>query len=110
MIVLMSALHFAWVTGLAERNRVRWVVVEGMHIVSQKEKTFCKLVKNTIFTEKTFMNCSILPHQRMPYLQISRRKLLRIAITVKVVTLTLVFCFESFLLYGYRRTGFNCVV
>ena len=37
-------------------------------------------------------------------------KILRIAITVEVETLTLVFCFESFLLYRYRRTGFNCVV
>ena len=29
-----------------------------------REKTFCELVKNTIFVEKTFADCLVLQHQR----------------------------------------------
>ena len=42
-------------------------------------KIFYELVKNTIFVEKTFTDCSLLPCQRMPCPQISQRKLSRIA-------------------------------
>ena len=38
-----------------------------------------ELVKNTIFAEKTFTDCSLLPCQRMPRPQISQRNLSRIA-------------------------------
>jgi len=38
-------------------------------------ENFRKLVKNTIFAEKTFADCSLLLHQRTPRSQISRRKL-----------------------------------
>ena len=37
------------------------------------------MVENMIFVEKTFAECSLVPCQRMPHLQISRRKLLLIA-------------------------------
>ena len=40
---------------------------------------FRELVKNTVFTEKTFVDCSLLPHQRMSHPQILWRKLSRIA-------------------------------
>ena len=36
-------------------------------------------VKNTTFEERTFVDCSFLPHQIMSHLQILRRKLSRIA-------------------------------
>ena len=42
-------------------------------------ENFCELVKNVIFTEKTFVDCSLLPHQRTPLPQILQRKLSRIA-------------------------------
>ena len=32
-----------------------------------REKTFCEFVKNTIFTEKTCVDCSLLPCQRIPH-------------------------------------------
>ena len=36
-------------------------------------------MKNTIFAEKTFADCLLLPHQRMPHTQISQRKPSQIA-------------------------------
>ena len=42
-------------------------------------ENFRKLVKNTIFTEKTFTDCLLLPRQRTPRPRISREKLSRIA-------------------------------
>ena len=42
-------------------------------------KFFCKLVKNTIFAEKTFTDCSLLLCPRMQRPQISQRKVSRIA-------------------------------
>ena len=44
-----------------------------------EEENFHKLVKNTIFVEKTFTDCSLLPLQRTPCFQIVRRKLQQIA-------------------------------
>ena len=38
-----------------------------------------ELVKNTIFSKKNFVDCLLLPHQRMPHPQISQRKLSQIA-------------------------------
>ena len=38
-------------------------------------KKICKLVKNTIFSEKTFADCSLLLRQSMPRSQILHRKL-----------------------------------
>ena len=37
-------------------------------------RNFCELVENTSFAEKTFANCSLLPHQRMLRPQILRKK------------------------------------
>ena len=42
-------------------------------------ENFCELVKNTTFAEKTYADCSLLPHQHMPSPQISQWKLSRIA-------------------------------
>ena len=39
-------------------------------------RKFCELVKNMIFVENTFVNCSLVPHQRTPLL---RRTLSQIA-------------------------------
>ena len=44
-----------------------------------EENFFCKLVKNTIFAEKTFTDCSLLLCPRMQRPQISQRKVSRIA-------------------------------
>ena len=73
-----------------------WASVEGRHLVDSvlafmrskwappvERKTFegenfHKLVKNTIFVEKTFMDCSLLPYQRTPCPKSSRRKLSRL--------------------------------
>ena len=42
-------------------------------------ENYCKLVKNTTFVERTFVDCLFLLPLRKSYLQILRRKLLRIA-------------------------------
>ena len=42
-------------------------------------ENFCELVKNTIFTAKTFTDCSLVPCQRIQRPQNSWRKLLRLA-------------------------------
>ena len=42
-------------------------------------ENFRELVKNTTFAEKTYADCSLLPHQHMLSPQTSRRKLSRIA-------------------------------
>ena len=59
------------------------IIMEGLEPISQLTKTgtmvistvqretfegenFGKLVKNTIFTEKTFADCLLLPHQKTP--------------------------------------------
>ena len=52
-------------------NAVQWETFEG--------EKFHELVKNTIFMEKTFVDCSLLLCQRTPRSQISQRKLLWIA-------------------------------
>ena len=61
----------------------RWVKVTSYHmfcsgIMYRITENFHGLVKNTIFAEKTFADCSLLQRQRTPRPQISRRKLLRI--------------------------------
>ena len=45
-----------------------------------RQKNFRESVKNTIFAEKTFGDCSLSLRQRMPCPQISWRKLLQITI------------------------------
>jgi len=59
------------------------IIMEGLEPISQLTKTgtmvistvqreyfegenFGKLVKNTIFTKKTFADCLLLPHQKTP--------------------------------------------
>ena len=42
-------------------------------------ENFCKLVKNTIFTERSFADCSLLLRQRTPCPKILQRKLSRMA-------------------------------
>ena len=61
----------------------RWVKVTSYHMFRSGimyciAENFHGLVKNTIFAEKTFADCSLLQRQRMPHPQISRRKLSRI--------------------------------
>ena len=41
-------------------------IIQVLHIIYRIAVNFCELVKNTIFAEKTFADCLLLPHQRMP--------------------------------------------
>ena len=54
-----------------------------MVILTFEGENFHKLVTNTIFGEKTFADCSLVPCQRMPRPQILQRKLLRIATNLR---------------------------
>ena len=67
-------------------------------------ENFRELVKNTIFTEKTSADCSLLPCQRTPHSKISQRKLSQIA-----TKLAKVFSLESFPLHGRLTLGRCCI-
>ena len=65
------------------RLKCVFILHSGSYLNSGEEtfegENFCELVKNTIFTEKTFTDCSLGPCQRTQHPQILQRKLLRLA-------------------------------
>ena len=61
-------------------------------------ENFHELVKNTIFTEKTFVDCSLLPHQWTSHTQILWRKLF--TNSYKTMKFVKVFSLKSFPLYS----------
>ena len=60
-------------------------------------------MKSTIFAEKTFTDCSLLLHQRMPHPQILHEK--TVANSHKTVKFPKVFSLGSFPLYGMQPLG-----
>ena len=55
------------------------IQVHTVQRVTFEGENFRKLVKKTMFTEKTFVDCSLVPRQRTSRPQIPQRKLLQIA-------------------------------
>ena len=72
-VPLWNGTHFYWKLKL---HTVYQKMLEG--------ENFHELVKNTIFSEKTFADCLLLPCQRMPHPQISWRKLSRVTTNCKI--------------------------